>query len=164
MRNLGQREGVDTNEHFPPDLLVTPNFKLWEFGQPAGYGLDPEPYPLALVDSCLRPLCQDVLEIIRAEVGGPLSIISAGGWRSREYQRRHRAARGPGVASFSQHSEGRAADIRARGLNGEELHDLVLRLWTAGKLPALGGLGLYRGERFTHVDIRPHKAGELDRW
>lgn len=154
---------MDTNEHFPPDLLVTPNFKLWEFGQPAGYGLDPEPYPITLVDSCLRPLCGDVLERIRVETG-PLTIIEAGGWRSREYQRRHRAARGPSVAEHSQHSEGRAADISARGLSGEELHDLVFKLWKAGQLPALGGLGLYRGQRFCHVDIRPHRPLELDRW
>lgn len=150
-------------QDFARDLLVTPNFALHEFAQPAGYGLPAEPYPANLVDSCLRPLCQDVLERIRVETG-PLVIIDAGGWRSPEYQRRHRAARGPNVAEHSQHSEGRAADISAHGMTGEELHDLVLQLWRDKQLPQLGGLGRYPGQRFAHVDIRPHNPGDLARW
>lgn len=137
---------------------ITEHFGRGEFSQPALYGLPLEAYPAELVTSHLLPLCRDVLEVLRAEVQRPLVVIAGGGWRSVEWQRRH------GGVAGSRHSHGDAADVRCKGMTGEQLHDLVLLLWNEGRLPALGGLGRYASREFTHVDIRPHALGELARW
>jgi uncharacterized protein YcbK (DUF882 family) len=55
----------------------------------------------------------------------------------------------------SQHSEGRAADIRIDGVSARELHDTILEMYRAGELD-IGGLGFYdeaHGD-FVHVDVR----------
>ena len=137
---------------------VTDHFRRSEWIQPSAYGLAAEPYPEELLVPRLLPLCRDVLEPLRAELARPLIIIPGGGWRSVEWQHRH------GGPLASRHCHGDAADVRALGLTGEELHGRVLELWRAGRLPALGGLGLYPGRTWCHLDARPHRPGELAQW
>lgn len=144
-----------TVRDWPPPLLVTPHFARHEFAQPAGYGVAAEPYPEALIEPCLRPLCE-VLEVLRAELGMPLRIVS--GWRSEAYNAAHRAA-GHGAALLSQHCKGRAADVVA-DVSPRIVHATVLRLHQAGRLPRLGGLGRYA--TFTHLDVRP--TAHLVQW
>lgn len=135
-------------------MQITPHFRAQEFACHDG-----TPYPAEWIPDRLVPLC-GVLEVIRAEVGRQVIIVS--GYRSPAYNeaRRRNSA---GVAKDSQHVEGKAGDIRCPGLPSTELHEAVLRLQRAGKLPALGGVGLYRG--WVHVDVRTKPAdGHLARW
>jgi uncharacterized protein YcbK (DUF882 family) len=127
-------------------MKITPHFSSGEFDCRDG-----TPYPVRWLESRLHSLCV-MLEIIREEFGGrPLSINS--GYRTAEYNR------SIGGARASQHVEGRAADIRIKGVSPGQVHDAVLRLYNEGKLN-IGGLGAY--PTFTHVDVRP--ADRLARW
>lgn len=111
-------------------------------------------YPEGWADDRLQALCE-TLDVIREAWGGPLFVVS--GYRSAAYNAR------VGGAKASQHVQGRAADVRPTSVTAErvrELHDMVLRLHAEGKLPRLGGLGIYG--RWIHVDVR---AGtRLARW
>ncbi|MEP7311128.1 MAG: DUF882 domain-containing protein [Pseudomonadota bacterium] len=57
-----------------------------------------------------------------------------------------------GVSSKSLHMEGRAMDVRLRGVSIERLNELALAL-------ARGGVGYYPGSRFVHID-----TGRVRRW
>lgn len=149
----------DTAPRFHP-IKITLNFSLQEFRQPALYGLPEEPYPAEWIADRLTPLCQ-LLEVIRAVWGKPMTILPGGGYRTAEWNERHRRA-GHGAALNTQHVQGRAADIRVEGVPAVEVHAAVLWLYREGKLPDLGGLGEY--DSFVHVDVRPHQPGKLARW
>ncbi len=79
-----------------------------------------------------------ILEAVRTHFGKPVIINS--GCRCPEYNRH------VGGATSSQHTLGRAADIRVVGVNPEEVFD-----WIAEHYPATS-LGYYA--TFTHVDTR----------
>lgn len=102
------------------------------------------------------------LEIIRAEVRAKLKpdavVVVNSGYRSPKYNRKI------GGARSSQHTEGRAADIKVPGVDAAKVHDLVLTLVKEGKLKHVKGLGKYPS--FTHVDVRvcPGKCTRLHRW
>jgi uncharacterized protein YcbK (DUF882 family) len=110
-------------------------------------------YPKDWIEGRLTPLC-NALEVIRAELGGPVQVLS--GYRSPKYN-----AKLAGSAKDSQHMYGRAADIRVKGVDSRALHDTILRLYEDGKIQ-IGGLGSYPG--WVHVDIRENKDGRLRRW
>jgi uncharacterized protein YcbK (DUF882 family) len=132
-------------------MQVTQHFRAQEFACHDGTA-----YPAEWIPERLAVLCR-VLEVIREAVGQPILILS--GYRSPAYNeaRRRNSA---GVAKDSQHVHGRAADIRVRDLPSSDLHATILRLHREGKLPEMGGLGLYRG--WVHVDVRP--GDRLARW
>jgi hypothetical protein len=130
---------------------------------------DGTPYPMLAVDELdphglvwgetrLRLLCE-TLEVIRAEAGDEALIIDSG-FRTIAFDERlyERSAKNGDVApaTSSQHPKGRASDVRHARLSPAELHALILRLWRAGKLPHLGGLGLY--PTFVHIDVRPRSV------
>ena len=94
----------------------------------------------------------ETLEVIRVELGVSVTVLS--GYRSPAYNKKI------GGARASQHMEGHAADIKAKGLSAAKVHAAVLKLYNEDKLPHLGGLGSYPG--FTHVDVRPGER--LARW
>lgn len=141
-------------------MPVTVNFTVDEFGCRDG-----NPYPAPWIFERLKPLCE-TLEIIRAAAGGtPIHINS--GYRTFAYdQKLYDADAGRGNVAppqGSQHPQGRAADITHGKLTPVLLHALILQLSKAGKLPLLGGLGLY--QTFVHVDIRERvPAGHLAQW
>lgn len=114
---------------------------------------DGSPYPAEWRADRLARLAE-TFETIRADVGGPLIVNSA--YRTTEYNRRI------GGAKLSQHVMGRALDIRSLKLTPEQLHARIRRLYAAGKLPHLGGLGAYT--RFVHIDVRPKSYGRLAVW
>lgn len=147
---------------------ITPHFSAEEFACHDG-----TPYPLAQVDgedpagrpwgeSRLGPLCV-VLEAVREAAGAPIVIDS--GYRTLAYdQRLYDASAKNGLVAKpegSQHPKGRAADIKCAALSPKALHALILDLYRAGKIPQLGGIGLY--PTFVHVDVRPH-SGHLAQW
>jgi uncharacterized protein YcbK (DUF882 family) len=110
-----------------------------------------------------------MLDVIRDEWGGPISVVS--GYRDPAYNAMLVAASAKrnggvsGVAKDSQHVHARAADIRPSNATTERvkrLHDLILAMYGRGLVAELGGLGIYR--RWVHVDIRPKTANHLARW
>ena len=135
-------------------MQVTPHFRAQEFACHDGTA-----YPAEWIADRLKPLC-DALEVIRAECGGkPVSIIS--GYRSPRYNEARRR-KSKGVAKDSRHIQGIAVDIAIAGVTPEVVHAAVLRLVKAGKLDAVGGVGLYR--EWVHVDMREREDGRLARW
>ena len=113
----------------------------------------------------------DALDTIREAFGGPLVVVS--GYRSPE----HNAS--INGASQSQHVEGRAVDLRPYKRNlsvGDihRLHDVVNTLIREGKLPAVGGVGVYPVTRdrrskllfpgWVHVDTRQKVNLRIARW
>ena len=133
-------------------MMITEHFSSREFAQPTRHGFGGRSYPSDWLSSRLRPLCV-ILETLRGEFNRPITITS--GWRSWEYNR------AIGGARRSQHPEGRAADIKVRGIPAKRVHAALLRLHQEGRI-RLGGLGAY--PTFTHVDIRPSRSVRLARW
>jgi uncharacterized protein YcbK (DUF882 family) len=74
----------------------------------------------------------------------PRRLILVSGYRSPEFNQALRAA-GRRVAQASMHSEGMAADVQPVGLD-------LRRLWRALRRAGSGGVGLYQGEGFLHLD------------
>lgn len=127
-------------------MKITPHLDSSEFGCRDG-----SPYPPAWYNERLVPLCE-VLEVIRAVVGGPLRIVS--GYRTIAHNRR------VGGAADSRHVHGDAADVSTAVMDARELHRVVLELHDGGLIPAMRGLGAYRG--WVHIDCRP--SARLVRW
>ena len=88
----------------------------------------------------------DALEAFRELAGKPVIVHS--GYRCPE----HNAA--VGGQPRSEHLEGLAADISIPGLSLSELYRLAVQIPDF----AQGGIGLYDGEPFIHVDVRDHRA------
>jgi uncharacterized protein YcbK (DUF882 family) len=136
-------------------MQLSEHFTLSQLDQPAGHGCAAARYPAAWIKDRAFPLAE-VLEVVRAELGG-LTMTITSGYRTPELNEALRAA-GRRVARSSQHCEGRAADIVVAGASPTELHAAALHSHRRGRI-RLGGLGLYSG--WVHVDIRP---GPLSQW
>lgn len=163
-------------------MQVTQHFGIEEFACRDGTA-----YPISKIDELdparrgwlitrLMPLCQ-MLEVIRREAnerccrlafvpppnGFALTIDS--GYRTIRYDEMlyERSLKNGDVApaTSSQHPKGRAADVRHAVLSPADLHAVILCLFNAGKLPALGGLGRY--PHFCHIDVRPRDPERPDR-
>ncbi len=93
-------------------------------------------------------------DAVRDEWGSPLVVVS--GYRTPKYNAeliKADAAKGVhGIASGSQHTFGRAADLRPTTGTVEDLHLQILHLHELGGLPMLGGLGIYPESKWCHVD------------
>lgn len=79
----------------------------------------------------------------------PVHILS--GYRTPETNAKLRR-RSPGVAKFSLHMEGRAADVYIPGMPVEKLHQAAMDMHA-------GGVGLYSNSNFVHLD-----TGALRHW
>lgn len=101
----------------------------------------------------LQRLC-DTLQPIRDEAGTPLAILS--GYRTRAWNERVGGAKG------SKHMTAEAADVQPMRMTVRELADVILEMHRKGKLPGLGGLGIYR--TWVHVDVAKATDGHLRRW
>jgi uncharacterized protein YcbK (DUF882 family) len=127
---------------------------------------DGTPYPEAFADRL--PDLMILLDAARDAWGGPVEVVS--GYRTPAHNaaliEADAQAGTHGVASGSQHVEGRAADIRPAGQPGQatQLHQAIMRLWNDGKLPQLGGVGLYVKSGWVHVDTYHAPDGHLRRW
>lgn len=87
----------------------------------------------------------ELLEKIRAKVGGPIRITSA--YRPPEWNRE------VGGVSNSQHLDGIAADIYADKVNTARLYDIADAI-----VGSSGGVGYYPLQGFVHVDTRGYEA------
>ena len=126
-------------------------------------------YPIGWEDDRLQ-LLANMMDAIRDQMGEAIVVVC--GYRTLAYNKAlreeslRRNGGTSGVAIHSQHTEGRAADIRplkANQVNIATLHDVTLQMYADGKIPELGGLGYYRG-LWIHVDTRPKEDGQLVRW
>lgn len=93
----------------------------------------------------MDPRLFDALHAIsaRLETDRPFQIIS--GYRSPQTNAMLHA-RSPGVASNSQHTLGKASDVRIEGVDLRQLHKAALNV-------GAGGVGLYPVSDFVHVDV-----------
>jgi uncharacterized protein YcbK (DUF882 family) len=129
---------------------------------------DGTPYPDEWVATRWPALARTLEAIREGEGGHPIKILC--GYRTQAYNERLRlrGLRGErhatGVTQHSQHMEGRAADIMCFGMSAHALHAVVMELWEMGKLPELGGVGLYEGLGFVHIDTYRLATGKLRRW
>jgi len=126
-------------------MKLSPNFSLHEFTSPN----DHMPPAEAHMQN-LKALCELALEPLRAQLGRSIQITS--GYRSPAYNK------SIGGAPGSQHCAGIAADIAVG--NGDAM---VIAAAIASKIPAIGGIGVYPGRGFIHIDIRP-RIGNKPTW
>ena len=99
----------------------------------------------------MDPELFDALHAIRGKLdaGAPYQIIS--GYRSPTTNAKLRA-RSKGVASQSQHTLGKAVDVRIEGVELRNLQKAALAL-------GAGGVGFYPASNFVHVD-----TGRVRQW
>jgi hypothetical protein len=124
---------------------------------------DGTPFPEEWADrwalSCgLADACRD-------EWGHPLEALSW--YRTAAYNFRLAAdSTAHQVASGSQHVKGLAIDLRPiGGGDASMLYRVLLAAHDAGRLPSLGGIGLYVRSNWVHVDCRAKPPdGHLARW
>lgn len=93
----------------------------------------------------------DQLSALAASAGVEPRFEVISGYRSPRTNARLKAT-GHGVATKSLHMQGRAIDVRLRGVATSTLRDLAL---TAAR----GGVGYYRSADFVHLD-----TGRIRRW
>ena len=135
LHNLHTGETLDAvyfeNGRYVPDALAQAMRVLrdWRNGQ----------------EHVMDPRLFDVLHAIhgKLEAKTPFQIIS--GYRSPETNAMMHA-RSSGVASNSQHMQGKASDIRLEGIELTDLHKAALSL-------GAGGVGFYPVSNFVHVDV-----------
>jgi uncharacterized protein YcbK (DUF882 family) len=151
-----------------PDGL---HFKAIEFACHDGTPY-PEAFPERWTD--LRDLC-DGARIIH---GGPLDVVS--GFRTPDYNGklvRQDIGRGiHGVASGSEHTKARAADLRAHVAPATSLYSELVIAYEEGRKfttvdgvernfrDLLGGIGVYAQSNWVHIDTAKADDGHLRRW
>lgn len=124
-------------KNYNPAALGQINEFLGDFRNGTVHSIDPETL--------------DILFRLRTELGSreTFEIISA--YRSPETNAMLRK-QGSSVAKRSLHMEGKAIDVRLRGVNTARLRDAALKL-------QLGGVGYYQESDFVHVD-----SGRVRTW
>lgn len=129
-------------------MQLSPNFSLAEFTKSqtaARLGIRNTPSPTSI--EAMRRLCSELLEPLRARVGGPIVVTS--GYRSVALNR------AIGGSATSQHSKGEAVDIERPGMSnfdlaraieasGLEFDQLILEAYVPGK----------PGSGWVHVSFR----------
>lgn len=114
-----------------------------------------EPYPPEWRGDRAVRIAATFEDIRQAAGNKPIYVNSA--YRTSSYNRT------VGGAKLSQHVLGRAIDIHHHALSAADLYAIIRRLDKNGKLPLLGGLGLYK--TFVHIDVRARAAsGRLALW
>ncbi len=93
----------------------------------------------------IDPLLFDALHQVQQVLGSRSTYEIISGYRCSATNEHLRTSRGGGVARKSLHTEGKAIDVRLRGVPLAELRD-------AAKSLQLGGVGYYPSEEFVHID------------
>jgi hypothetical protein len=157
--------------------LVTPHFAIEDWtsskdgiAYPADRIDEEDPQGRTWLITRLTPLCQTA-EVIRAATGSvPIKLTGNGGYRTEAHQEAileaHPEDADAGLVASpttSQHPQGRAADIFSLALSARDLHRLIQTMFFDGRLPLLGGLGLYPS--FVHIDVRQRPNNDhLAQW
>lgn len=94
-------------------------------------------------------------EKIRDLLGEPMIVRSV--CRCAEHN-----AKTPGASPTSKHLAGKAMDFYCRRLSPLAVYNVVAKAWYDGRLPELGGVGLY--DWGVHVDIAKAADGHLRTW
>lgn len=68
------------------------------------------------------------------------------------------------VVPGSNHVKGLAVDLRPKRGDAATLYRVLMGAFEAGRLPALGGIGLYPRSNWVHVDTVKASDGHLRRW
>ena len=123
-------------------MQLTKNFKKSEFDSKDGAEMPKE------VLENIKMLSKYV-QLIRNEIGVPLVINS--GYRSPKHN-----AKVGGVKN-SYHVQGKASDLKPKGITPKQLYDVIIKLIKGGVIYN-GGVGLY--DTFVHYDI----GGKGRRW
>lgn len=147
------------------------HFKVHEFACHDGTPY-PEAFPERWTD--LRDLC-DGARIIHGQM---LSVVS--GFRSPDYNamlvRRDNGLGVHGVASSSEHTKARAADLRAIIARAPGLYSELIIAYEEGRKfttvdgvernfrDLLGGIGVYDESNWVHIDTAKSDDGHLRRW
>lgn len=131
-------------------MQLTDNFVLREFevaNSASKYGLrnDVNRIPIYLYTNIIELATN--LQILRDKLKQPIIISS--GYRSDEYNK------SVGGSVNSMHLQGKAADIKVKGIEPREIHFHISRLIEKGLIKQ-GGLGIYK--TFVHYDIRGTRA------
>lgn len=115
-------------------MKLTNNFNLNEFNK----------HNFALTETVLRNLQELAknLQVLRDEVKKPIKITS--GYRSPEFN-----AGIKGAVKNSQHTLGKAADLKIEGYTPKQVAAIIEKLIAAGKMKQ-GGLGTY--STWVHYD------------
>lgn len=125
---------------------LSENFMYREFACKCGCGF-------ANID---RNLVLGILEPVRTRasqaVGRTVPLTITSGCRCYAYNERL-IQRGYKASRTSQHLFAKAADVVPMGIDIDRFWDLVVRMYEAGLLPVLRGLGRYN--TFVHFDTRP---------
>lgn len=82
----------------------------------------------------------DVLQLIRDILNKPIYINS--GYRCDKHNKE------VGGSSNSQHTKGKAADIRIKDMSVKQMYEMVKCF------PTITGIGIYPEQHFVHVDVR----------
>ena len=99
----------------------------------------------------IDPALYDILADLAAAAGAEPRFEIISGYRSPQTNEMLAEA-GHGVALHSMHLQGRAIDLRLRGVGCDRVRDLALSLQR-------GGVGYYRSSDFVHVD-----TGRIRTW
>lgn len=115
---------------------------------------DLDPAVRARLDDRLLETCDEVRDLLGVPctinnyaTGGSRSLC---GWRPRDCEV---------GAKWSQHKEGRAADLHPAGIPAEVARSIIRHAVTALKLPHLGGVEL--DVSWLHIDVRPRVGGKV---
>ena len=123
-------------------MQLTKNFKKEEFDSKDGAEM-----PKDVLENI--KLLAKYVQIIRNEAGVPLVINS--GYRSPQHN-----AKVGGVKN-SYHVQGKAGDLKPKGITSKQLYDVIIKLIKGGVIYN-GGVGFY--DSFVHYDI----GGQGRRW
>ena len=116
-------------------MQLTKNFKKSEFDSKDGAEMPKE------VLENIKMLSKYV-QLIRNEIGVPLVINS--GYRSPKHNAK------VGGVNNSYHVQGKASDLKPKGITPKQLYDVIIKLIKGGVIYN-GGVGLY--DTFVHYDI-----------
>lgn len=115
------------------------------------------------LDECKCPCCGllnvsprllDLAEKVRSILQTPMIVTS--GTRCVSHNAR------VGGSPTSKHLQGLAMDFYCRTLSPTAVYNAVVKAWHDGKLPELGGVGLY--DWGVHIDVHHAQDGHLRRW
>ena len=123
--------------------MLSPHFSRDECACRDGCGFDTP-------DGALPELAEAVRDILKE----PMIVHSVCRCRA------HNAA--VGGSPTSKHLKGQAMDFHVRGLSPVAVYNAIVKAWHDGRLPGLGGVGLY--DWGVHIDMYRATDGHLRVW